>query len=123
MPISSTLDTPGPITKNVTDNAILLDVMFGQDTDDSKSIYAIWEIGFYTKDLAENGLKGKRFGAAKRLLEDTLYVGAIEILKQQGAEVIEIEETEIDLPNFLRLLNLDMKRDLPEYKICRELGS
>ncbi|MDO5981643.1 amidase family protein [Flavivirga spongiicola] len=115
VPISSTLDTPGPITKNVTDNAILLDAMFGQDTDDDKSIYAIWEAGFYINDLAENGLKGKRFGAVKPLLDDTLYVDAIKVLKQQGAEVLEIEAEEIDLPNFLRLLNLDMKRDLPKY--------
>src|SRR5690606_23680601 len=31
VPISSTLDTPGPITKNVMDNAIVLDAMFGED--------------------------------------------------------------------------------------------
>ena len=115
VPISSTLDTPGPIAKNVADAAIMLDAMFGQDTEDSKSIYAIWEPGFYTKDLAEAGLKGKRFGAARKLLEDTLYNNAIKTLKRQGAQIIEIEETDIGLPNFLRLLNLDMKRDLPRY--------
>ncbi len=115
VPISTTLDTPGPITKNVIDNAIMLDAMFGQDIEDTKSIYAIWETGFYIKEIVENDLKGKRFGAAKRLMEDTLYVNAIKVLKEQGAEVVEIEETEIGLPNFLRLLNLDMKKDLPQY--------
>ncbi len=115
VPISSTLDTPGPMTKNVIDNAILLDAMFGQDLEDNKSIYAIWETGFYTENIAENGMKGKRFGVVKGLLEDALYVRAINDLKQQGAEIIEIDQSDISLPNFLRLLNLDMKRDLPKY--------
>jgi hypothetical protein len=34
VPISSTLDTPGPMTKNITDNGILLSAMSGQDTND-----------------------------------------------------------------------------------------
>ncbi|GAL66562.1 amidase family protein [Jejuia pallidilutea] len=38
VPISSTLDTAGPMAKNVTDTAILLDAIFGYDKTDSKSI-------------------------------------------------------------------------------------
>lgn len=115
VPISSTLDTPGPMTKNIVDNAIMMDVLFGEDTSDSKSIYALWEDGFYTESLKTNDLKGKRFGAFKRLMEDSLYVNAIKVLKNQGATIVEIEEEKVDLPNFIRLLNLDMKKDLPVY--------
>lgn len=115
VPISSTLDTAGPITKNVMDNAILLDAIFGEDKSDSKSIYALWEAGFYYNNLKEVNLKGKRFGAPKSLLEDTLYTNALKVLKSQGAEIIEIEEEDLGLPNFLSLLNLDMKKDLPAY--------
>ena len=115
VPISSTLDTPGPIAKNVSDTAIVLDAMFGQDTKDEKSIYAIWETGFYTKELSENGVKGKRFGAYKSLMEDALYVDAISILKEQGAEIVEIEGSDLDFSKFLTLLNLDMRKDLPAY--------
>ncbi|MFP4845563.1 amidase family protein [Winogradskyella sp. PE311] len=115
VPISSTLDTAGPITKNVMDNAIVLDAIFGEDEADSKSIYALWEWGFYYRNLKEASLKGKRFGAPKRLLGDTLYSKALEVLKQQGAEIVEIEEEKLGLPNFVRLLNLDMKKDLPAY--------
>ena len=39
----------------------------------------------------------------------------LNVLKQQGAEIVEIEEEELGLPNFVRLLNLDMKKDLPAY--------
>jgi amidase len=88
VPISSTLDTPGPITKNVMDNAIVLDAMFGYDENDFKSIDALLQNGFYFKDLPNSSLKNKRFGAFKRLMEDPLYVNAISVLKSQGAEVM-----------------------------------
>jgi amidase len=113
IPISSTLDTPGPITKNVIDNAIVLDAMKGFDADDFKSIKPNGVQ--YFKELSNDNLKGKRFGAFKEFLKDTLYANAIDMLKIQGAEIIEITETEIELPNFLRLLNLDMKVDLAAY--------
>ena len=114
VPISSTLDTAGPITKNVIDNAIVLDAIFGFDDQDFKSITTKWGSGYYT-GLNDETLKGKRFGAFKRLLEDSLYVKAIADLKSQGAEIIEIYEEKLELPNFIRLLNLDMQKDLPTY--------
>lgn len=115
VPISSTLDTPGPMTKSVIDNAIMLDAMSGFDVKDSKAIDAKKGNGFYYNDMDSTKYEGKRFGAFKRLLEDTLYVNALNVLKQQGAEIIEIDEEKVELPGFIRLLNLDMKKDLPEY--------
>lgn len=115
VPISSTLDTAGPITRTVSDNAIVLDAIFGEDTSDTKAIYAIWAPGFYYRDLKTASLEGKRFGAPKRLMEDSLYQNALNVLKQQGAEIVEIDEEKLGLPNFVRLLNLDMKKDLPAY--------
>lgn len=115
VPISSTLDTAGPMTKTVMDNAILLDAVFGTDASDSKTIDALLDSGFYYKDLEKASVNGKRFGAPKRLMEDSLYIRALDELKQQGAVIVEFEEEQIGLPNFLRLLNLDMKKDLPAY--------
>lgn len=115
VPISSTLDTAGPITKTVTDNAIVLDALFGEDQTDFKSIYNLWESPFYYNSLKEASLEGKRFGAFKSLMKDTLYVNAIKVLKQQGAEIVEFDAPEVGLPDFIRLLNLDMKKDLVNY--------
>lgn len=115
VPISSTLDTAGPITKTVMDNAILLDAIYGEDASDSKSIAISSTAGYYFENLNGASLKGKRFAAPKRLLEDTLYTKALAVLRQEGAEIIEIEEEDLGLPNFIRLLNLDMKKDLPNY--------
>ncbi|WP_046757464.1 amidase family protein [Kordia jejudonensis] len=117
VPISSTLDTPGPMTKSVIDNAILLGALYGYDSTDSKSKSLKYSGSYYYTGI-KNGnpsVKGKRFGAFTRLMKDTSYLQAIEVLKQQGAEVVEIPEEEIGLPKFINLLNLDMKKDLPEY--------
>lgn len=115
IPISSTLDTPGPISKFVIDNAILFSAMTGKDAEDPASVAnKNRKEDFYT-GLSNVSLKGKRFGAMKPLMEDSLYVQAIADLREAGAEVIEYEPEDIKLPSFLRLLNLDMKKDLPEY--------
>ncbi|WP_347922348.1 amidase family protein [Pontimicrobium sp. SW4] len=113
VPISSTLDTPGPMTKNVIDNAILLDAMSGFDDLDSKAIKS--QVLSYSESLTESSIKGKRFGAFKRLMEDSLYVNAIKVLRDNGAEVVEVDEIDVQRSGFISLLNLDMKKDLPEY--------
>lgn len=115
VPISSTLDTPGPITRSVIDNAILLSAMTGKDSMDNSTLndHKINE-DFYS-GLKTASLKGKRFGAIKALLKDSLYVRALEDLRKAGAEIIEFEAEEVELPNFLRLLDLDMKKDLAAY--------
>ncbi len=115
VPISSTLDTPGPITRNVTDNAVVLDAMTGYDQADFKSMEIELEVKNYYENLSSENIKGKRFGAFKALLKDTLYANAVSVLKQEGVEIIEISEEAIELPEFLRLLNLDMKVDLANY--------
>ncbi len=115
VPISSTLDTPGPITKSVIDNAILLSAMTGKDGEDFASkLNKNTTTDFYSS-LSNTSLEGKRFGAIQALMQDSLYAAAVEDLRLAGAEVIEFEAEQVPLPNFLRLLNLDMKKDLPEY--------
>ncbi|SDS71456.1 amidase [Formosa sp. Hel1_31_208] len=115
IPISSTLDTAGPITKNVMDNAIVLDAIFGEDISDSKSLQVLWSKPFYFKGLEEASVQGKRFGAFNTLMSDSLYNKAIKTLRAQGAVIVELEPQDIKLPNFVRLLNLDMKTDLVNY--------
>ncbi|MUP46260.1 amidase [Gramella sp. BOM4] len=115
VPISSTLDTPGPMTKFVVDNAILLDAMKGVDDADSASKEAGEQEKEYYSDLKLNSLKGKRFGAMKSLMEDSLYARAVQDLRDLGAEVIIEDPERVGLPNFVRLLNLDMKKDLAAY--------
>ncbi|GAB2774072.1 amidase family protein [Actinomadura fibrosa] len=112
VPISSTLDTPGPMTRTVIDNAILLAAMTGKDADDSASVE---KQNNYIKGLQEATLEGKRIGVMRSLLQDSLYNAAVENLKAQGAVVVEFEAADIPLDNFGTLLDADMKKDLPAY--------
>ena len=114
IPISSSLDTAGPMTKNVMDNAILLSAMLGEDAKDITTIgnaqmSTLWE------NFSENDLKGKRLGVFKPFLETIEYKNTIEKLKQQGVEIIEIEPQEMNFEGFVTFLNADMKVDLPTY--------
>lgn len=112
VPISSTLDTAGPISKYVIDNILLYNAIIGYDSNDFKSK----EVSKIDLDFVQqSGLKGQRFGVIKDLLKDTLYANSIELLKANGADLIIVEPENIELPEFLRLLNLDMKKDLPLY--------
>jgi len=108
IPISSTLDTAGPITKNLVDNAILFSAML-KPADDSYMSDEVWQI-----DTIKN-LKGVRFGAIKPFIEDSLYRKALSDLKKLGAEIIEIEPEPMPFDGFLDLLNADMKIDLKQY--------
>ncbi|WP_350287614.1 amidase family protein [uncultured Croceitalea sp.] len=114
VPISSTLDTPGPMTKNVVDNGILLDAMHGFDENDEKSVQTDWTVNWYAP--ANPSLKGKRFGALKNYMEnDTMYRVTIEKIRDAGAIIIEFEPPKVEFEGFLSILNIDMKNDLPKY--------
>jgi amidase len=114
VPISSTLDTPGPMTKNVIDNAILLSAMTGKDMADDKSVST--DEKYFEAVLNPVSLKGKRLGVFKDLLEtDSIYRSTIDKLKKQGVEIIEFNAPEVSMDGFLTLLNIDMKNDLPKY--------
>ncbi|MFK7983814.1 MAG: amidase family protein, partial [Saprospiraceae bacterium] len=114
VPISSTLDTPGPMTRSVSDNAILLSAMAGEDaadiaTKDNPKDKTYWD------NFEGASLKGLRLGANKRFLEDSIYHLTIEKLKTLGVTVVEFEPVKINSEGFLTILNGDMKVDLPAY--------
>ncbi|PRP67019.1 amidase family protein [Nonlabens agnitus] len=107
VPISSYLDTAGPMAKNVVDAAILINAMRGDEAD-------VIESNLIPK-LKDYSLEGKRFGIFKRFLENPLYADAIATIKNQRATIIELEDRDLELNGFLKLLNADMKQDLPTY--------
>ncbi len=112
VPISSTLDTPGPMTRTVIDNAILLNAMIGKDLADNVSVESEEN---YSAGLSSATLEGKRIGAMKSLMTDSLYNSAVQKLKEQGAIIVEFEAPQVPLNGFTTLLDADMKKDLPLY--------
>jgi amidase len=70
-PLDWLLDNTGPIARDVTDAAIALDVMAGQDPLDPRTADSatMAERGPYTAYLKADALKGKRFGVPAFILE------------------------------------------------------
>ena len=97
IPISFTQDTPGPMGRTVEDVAITLGAMTGIDSSDSKTIASEDKYhSDYTKFLKIDGVKGKRIGLLKESMGfsdkvDSLMKKAVDYLKTNGAEVIEIK--------------------------------
>jgi amidase len=103
-PLDWLLDNTGPIARTVTDAAIGLDVMAGEDPADfrTKGSAAAAQPGPYTRYLNKDALKGKRFGVPAfivmnqtpggrgALQADTLaaFVKAIDGLRAAGAIVV-----------------------------------
>lgn len=97
IPISKTQDTAGPMARTVKDAAILLGALTGIDTDDTVTNESNGKAQKdYTPFLDVNGLKGKRIGVEKSFLKGHegmvgLYQQSIEVLKSQGATILEVE--------------------------------
>ena len=72
-PLDWLLDNTGPIARNVTDAAIALEVMAGEDATDFRTVgsAALAERGPYTSYLNAGALKGKRLGVPAFILRGT----------------------------------------------------
>ncbi|PVD51847.1 amidase [Terrimonas sp.] len=96
IPISATQDTSGPMARTVKDVAILLGAMTGTDEADAATKQSEGKaLTDYTKFLDTNGLKGKRIGIDRNPQGNNQYMHtlikkALDVLKKQGAEIIEI---------------------------------
>jgi amidase len=98
IPISATQDTAGPMARTVKDAAILLGALTGVDPDDAVTQNSKDKSqADFTRFLDPDGLKGKRIGVEKSFLTYghegvlALFQEACELLKAQGATVVEIE--------------------------------
>jgi amidase len=88
IPISHTQDTPGPMTRNVTDAALLLETMAGSDPADAATASADTHRRPYAAALAARALTGKRLGVivpSGTRPADKLFEGALAILRAAGA--------------------------------------
>jgi len=95
IPIAHSQDTAGPMCRTVTDAALLLGVLSGMDPSDAATA-AQPAIPDYTRSLDPSGLKGARLGVARGAFGnpegDRLVGAALEVLKAQGAVLIDPAE-------------------------------
>ena len=98
---ASSLDQIGPITKDVEDAALLLNIIAGPDKKDSTSENI--EVKDYTKNL-KNDIKGKKIGVPREFFGEGLnkevkenIENAIKRYKNLGAEIVDIS---LDIANY-----------------------
>lgn len=92
----SSLDQIGPITKDVTDAALLMNIIAGYDPQDSTSFQSRSPVSDYTQAL-QNDVKGLKIGIPKEYFIEGLspdvegaVKAAMDVLKLKGAEFVEI---------------------------------
>ncbi len=120
VPISSTLDTAGPIGKNVTDVAILLSVLRGNDNLDPVTLSKQDKFIDYTKYLDIDALKSSTI-AIDRTNYDKLegfrkqaFDNTVKAIRDSGAKVIE--GLDIKQTNYIFfIMKYEFKRNINNY--------
>lgn len=125
MPLSDTQDVAGPLARSVTDLALVLDATVGPDPADPVTAEAAAHVPrSYRDGFARATLKGTRIGVLRALFgtapEDeevaALVRKALEAMKAQGAEVVEVAVPGMDdLLSESSVIGDEFKFDLAAY--------
>ncbi len=124
IPISHSQDTAGPMCRTLRDAAILLGALTGLDPEDSYTSESQGKAYTdYTQFLDANGLKGARIGVVRKYFGfsdgvDGIMAEAIDVLKKQGATIIDPAEIEtlgkFDESESL-VFDYELKADIAKY--------
>ena len=126
IPIAHTQDTAGPMTRTVSDAAILLGAIAGKDKSDAITSDASKGQKDYAKFLDKDGLRGARIGVARQFFGRDEKVKAIieahlQTFKEGGATLIDVEFPVIkDFGKYeTAVLQYEFKTDLNKYLAAR----
>ena len=100
IPIAASQDIAGPMTRTVTDAAILLNGLAGEDPADAPTA-EIPAVHDYTDALDDEALRGARLGVVPALMgyhepTDRLFEAALEDLRVEGAVIVD----SLELPHY-----------------------
>ena len=126
IPFSTNLDVPGPMTKSVSDAAIVLGVIAGVDPDDPKTYQGIGKTREdYTKYLNQDELAGARIGFSHDFLGgnpeiDEKIETAVSDMQQSGATIIDSVEFPTEMLEsigdiYFPIVETELKHYLGEY--------
>src|SRR5450830_392458 len=101
IPIAASQDTAGPMTRTVTDAALLLNALAGPDADNAITGEGAAHIVDYTRALQRDALRGKRLGVARNFFGlndevDARIEAALAVLKAQGAILVDVQVPNTD---------------------------
>jgi aspartyl-tRNA(Asn)/glutamyl-tRNA(Gln) amidotransferase subunit A len=118
---ASSLDQIGPIAKNVSDCAAVLEVISGHDAKDSTSVQT--QSYNYTEALIDD-VKGKRIGIPKDYIGKGLdkevkeaILAAAKVLEEKGAivEEFDLEDVDYAIPAYYVLASAEASSNLSRY--------
>jgi amidase len=118
IPISQSQDTAGPMTRTVTDAAILLTAMTGVDPRDAASRRSAGRTADYARALDAAALKGARIGVARQRYfgyspaADRVIETALAAMKAAGAVIVD----PADIPTAASLDDCELEILLYEFK-------
>jgi amidase len=118
VPIAHSQDTAGPMTRTVTDAAILLSVLTGVDPRDNATRASQGKVfADYTKFLDKDGLRGARLGIVRKSFGfhegvDCLINDCIQEMKKLGAVIVD----PADIPTAGKFDDSEMEVLLYEFK-------
>jgi amidase len=124
IPISHSQDTAGPMTRSVSDAAVILGLLTGLDPRDEATREGTGKVmKDYTRYLDPDGLKNARIGVARNFfgfnnLVDSLMEDAIKMMKDKGAVIVDPAniptEKEIEQAESV-VMGYEFKDDLNRY--------
>jgi amidase len=96
VPISAEQDTPGPMTRSVSDAAAMLNAMAGSDPADPFTKEADAHKSDYLAGLKPDALQGARIGVLRMTVgrspqTDAVYEDALATLRKAGAVLVEVK--------------------------------
>jgi amidase len=122
IPIAHSQDTAGPMTRSVSDAALLLAAIAGSDDSDPATREANTRATDYAAALRKDGLQGKRIGVARNFFGsndavDALIDKELAVLKAQGAILVDVQvpNTEKYGDTETTVLLYEFKPDLAAY--------
>ena len=118
IPIAHSQDTAGPMTRTVADAAVLLTAIAGSDPADAATAEADRRKDDYTRSLDVDGLRGARLGVLRPTLApklQTLYAAALAVLRERGAELIDVAFPTTPLTGTGLILSYEFKADMEAY--------
>lgn len=126
IPIAHSQDTAGPMARTVSDAAILLGILIGEDKTDSITSQSSKGETDYAKFLQKDGLREMKIGVARQIFGknskiDSVIEPHLQLMKNGGATLIDVE-----FPTFgkfgeaeFEVLLYEFKADLNKYLAAR----
>ncbi len=122
IPLALSLDTVGPMARNVADLAAALNVMAGPDPRDPATQANAGKVpADYISFLKKDALKGARLGVVREFMKANAGVAAVMetalvVLQRQGATIVDVK-----LPTFLLAVNAGAYETIRDLEFRYEL--